>query len=119
MHSYSLLPAQRTFNCGTIDPPLPSYESSTESMTPKGNPTPCKNPPYPVSNVPADLDSDPSLSYSSLSHSSDSFDDENSNKYDVQKGIKINVGLKRGLNLSRGVQSLQLRYLQLCTDQSS
>ena len=88
-------------------------------MTSKVNTALRNNPPNPVPNVPYDLDSDPSLSYSSLSHSSDSFDDENSNKYDVQKGIKINVGLKRGLNLSRGVQSLQLRYLQLCTDQSS
>ena len=45
-------------------------------MTPKVNHNPHNNPPNPVPNVPADLDSDPSLSYSSSSYSSDSSDDE-------------------------------------------
>ena len=45
-------------------------------MTPKGNHTPRNNPPNLVSNVPAEPDSDPSLSYYSLSDSSDSSDGE-------------------------------------------
>ena len=45
-----------------------------ESVTPKVNPTPRNNPPNLILNVPADQDSDPSLSYSSLSYSFDLLD---------------------------------------------
>ena len=58
------------------DPPSLFHASSTERLTPKGNPKPCDNPLNMETNVSADLDSDPSLSYSSLSDSSDSSDKE-------------------------------------------
>ena len=45
-------------------------------MTPKGNPKPRKNPTNMVPSVPADPDSDPSFSDSSLSESSDSSDED-------------------------------------------
>ena len=45
-------------------------------MTPKGNPTPCNNPPNHILNVPAESDSDPGFSDSSWSDSYDSSDDE-------------------------------------------
>ena len=60
----------------TSNPPSLPHYSSTESVTPKGIPTPHDNPPNPVPYVPADPDSDPGLSYSSMSNSYDSSDDE-------------------------------------------
>ena len=45
-------------------------------MTPKGNHKPRDNPPNPWPNLPADPDSDPNLSDSSLSESYDSSDDK-------------------------------------------
>ena len=60
---------------------------------------PRKNPPNLVPTVPADPNSDPGSSYSSLSGSSDSSDDEYSKKDDVQKIIKINVRVKIFLSL--------------------
>ena len=78
VHTPSQVPTPRTFfTHGTSsEPPLPSHESSVESVTPKVNPTPCNNPPNPVPNVPADPDSDPSSSYYYFLDSSDSSDDE-------------------------------------------
>ena len=65
-----MVPAHRIFIYVTSDPPSPSYDSSVESVTPKGNPTPCNNPPNPAPNVLDDPDSDPSSSDSSLLDSS-------------------------------------------------
>ena len=49
------------FNYGsTSDPPSPPHDSLAEILTPKGNPKPRKNPPNPVTYVPADPYSDPS-----------------------------------------------------------
>ena len=70
----SLVPAPRTvFTHGTAsDPPSQSHDSSLEIVTPKGNHTPRNNQYNTVPNIPADLDSDPSFSDSSLSDSSNS-----------------------------------------------
>ena len=54
------------------DPLSPSHGSSEESLTPKGNHKPRIIIPNPILNVPIDLSSDPSFSYSSSSDSSDS-----------------------------------------------
>ena len=59
-------------------------------MTPKGNPTIRNNPPNPAPNVPADPDSDPSLSDSSLSDSSYSSDGEYSKQRRCTKKNKKN-----------------------------
>ena len=42
------------------DPPSPPYDSSAESVKPKGNTKPHNNPPNPVLNAPDEPDSDPS-----------------------------------------------------------
>ena len=79
-HSYPPVPAPLIFTYGTSDPSSPSYESSAESVTSKGNPTQHNNTPNTVLNVTAEPDSDPSPSdYSSLG-SSDSSDDYYSNQ---------------------------------------
>ena len=49
------------------DPLSLLHDYSAESITPTGNTNTCGNPPNPVTNLPADPDSDPSSSYSSLS----------------------------------------------------
>ena len=58
------------------DSPSPPYDSSAETVTPRGNPKPRKKQPNPVLKVPYEPDSDPSLSDYSLSESSDSSDYE-------------------------------------------
>ena len=58
-------------------PLIPLNDLSEYIMTPKGTHTPQNKPPNKVPYVPADPDSEPSLSYSSSSESSDSSD----NKY--------------------------------------
>ena len=69
LHFYPPIPDPQTFTYGISDPTSPSYESSTESVTPKRNPIPRNNPPNFVPNVPADPDSDQILSDSSSSNS--------------------------------------------------
>ena len=59
VHTPSPVPATQIFTYGTAS-----------------DPTPHNNPPNMLTNIPADPDSDPGLSDSSLSDSSDSFDDE-------------------------------------------
>ena len=49
------------------DPLSLVHDYSAEIITPKGNTNPRVNPPNPVTNIPADPDSDPSSSYSSSS----------------------------------------------------
>ena len=71
LHPYSLVPASKTFNYGTSDAPSPSHDSSSESMTLKGNPTTCNKPNNLVPNVPADPYLNPISSYSPSSYSSD------------------------------------------------
>ena len=72
MHTPSPLPVPQIFTYGTAsDPQSPPYDSSAESVTPKGNNTPHKDPTNPVRNVP----DDPSSSDSSSLDSSDSSDD--------------------------------------------
>ena len=69
--------ASRRFTYGSAsDPPSPPYDSSAESVTPRGNPKPFHNPPNTVLNIPDNPYSDPSLSYHYLSESSDSSDNE-------------------------------------------
>ena len=53
-----------------------SGDLSSESVTPKVIPNTRNNPPNLVLYVPAEPDSEPSFSYSSLSESSDSSEDE-------------------------------------------
>ena len=63
--------------CGrAIHSPSPSHESSSESVTPKGNPTPCNNPPKLVLNIPPDPYLDLSLSDFSLLNPSDLSDND-------------------------------------------
>ena len=70
--------APQIFTYGTASDPLSqSHYQSSESNLPKGNPTPFNNPPNPVPDMPAYLDSDPSQSDSSLSGSSHSPNDNN------------------------------------------
>ena len=72
----SPVPSPKIFPHGTTsDPPAPSHESSEESVTPKANHMPRNSSPNAVSSLPADPDSDQSFSYSYLSDSSDSSDD--------------------------------------------
>ena len=73
---YSLVHASPIFTYRNARDPLsPSHYSSAESVTPKGIPTPRKNPPNPLLYIPADPDSDPTSSYFSSSESSHSSDD--------------------------------------------
>ena len=61
---YSPVHASPIFTYGSAsNPSSPSYYSSEEVVTPKGNPKPCNNPPNTLLYVPAYLDSDPSFSY--------------------------------------------------------
>ena len=70
-----LVPDPQIFTYGIAsDPQSPSYDSSSESVTPKGNTTPRNNPHNPVPKVPAEPDLYPSLSDYSLSDSADSSD---------------------------------------------
>ena len=87
-NSYPSVTTPRTFTDGTSDPPSPSHDSSAETVTPKGNPTPRKNPPNPVTNVPADPDSYPGSSYSSWSNSFDSSEDDYSKQVKCMKNNK-------------------------------
>ena len=74
---HSLLHVSPIFHYRIASDPLsPSHDSPSESMTPKGNSKPRKNPPNTLPDVPYYLDSDPSLPYSSLLESSD-LSDEN------------------------------------------
>ena len=70
------------------DPPPPSYDSSEESVTPKVNPTPHNNQHNTIQNVPANLDSDPGFSDSSLLDSFDSSYDEYSKQGQLTKKSK-------------------------------
>ena len=71
------VPASPIFYYGIAsDPPSPSHDSSSESVTPKLNPLPRNNPPNMVPNITVEPDSDPISSYSSLSDSYDSSDNE-------------------------------------------
>ena len=73
VHTPYPVPAPPIFSYGTASEPRSQYhDSSEEIVTPNGNPTPRNNPPNQVPNVPDDPGSDPILSYSSLSDSSDS-----------------------------------------------
>ena len=77
VHTPSPVPASPIFFYGRASySPSKSHDSSAESLTPKGNPTPRNNSPNMVLNLPSDPDSDPILSDHSLSDSSDSSDDE-------------------------------------------
>ena len=67
-----------------------SYESSAETVTPKGNPTPRNNPTNMVPNVPDDPESNPGLSYSSSSDSSDLSDNDYSKQVWRTKKNNIN-----------------------------
>ena len=59
---HSPIHASRIFTYASARDPLsPLHESSVESVTHRGNPKSCNNPPNPVPNVPAESDSDPSL----------------------------------------------------------
>ena len=58
------------------DPPSPRHDSLAENVTPKVNHKLREDTSNPLPNVPADPDSDPGLSYSSMSNSYDSSDDE-------------------------------------------
>ena len=79
-------------------------------MTPKGNPTPHNNPPNSVLNVPADPDSDPSLSDSPMSYPSDSSDGEYSKQRRCMKENKNNCQSKNSFNHPiKSAQSLQPR----------
>ena len=116
LHPYPPVPTPRQkpiFTYVTSNPPSPSYDLSSESVTPKGNPIPRKNPTNPVPNVPDDPDSDPSSSYSSLSDSSDKSDEGYNKQGQHNKNNKINAIIKRVLTLSRSVLSLQLSYLNM------
>ena len=54
---HSPLHASPMFTDGSAsDPPLPTHDSSAESVTPKGNPNPRDNPSNPVPCVPDDPD---------------------------------------------------------------
>ena len=75
LHFYHLVPAAQIFTYETSDPPSPSHDSSSESVTPKGNPITRKDPPNPVPNVPSDPESNTSLSDSYSLSLSDSSDD--------------------------------------------
>ena len=77
------------------DPPPPSYDSSEESVTPKVNHTPHNNQHNTIQNVPANLDSDPGFSDSSLLDSFDSLDDDYSKRRHLTKRVKINTRIKR------------------------
>ena len=79
LHFYPPIPAPHhtpIFTYGTSYPPSPLHDFSAESVTPKVNTTPRKTPTNPVPNIPAEPDSDPILSYSSTSESSNSSDNE-------------------------------------------
>ena len=79
-----------------------------------------KNPPNPVSNVPADPDSYPSLSDSYSSDSSDSSDDKYYKRWQLKKNNKRSAGVKLvSTNLSKISQSLQPSYLQPLKNQRS
>ena len=65
LHLYPPVPVPQIFTYGTSDPTSISYYLSAESVTPKVNNSPHKDPPNPVPNVLADPDSDPGLSDSS------------------------------------------------------
>ena len=73
-HSYPPVPVPQIFTYGTSEPPSPLHDSSVENVVPKGNTTTRNNPPNMLPKVPADPDSYPSSSYSSLKDSSDSSD---------------------------------------------
>ena len=90
------------------------HDSSEESVTPKFSPTPLNNPPKLAQNIPAELDSDPILSDSSLSDLSDSSDDDYSKLIPHMKTNIIKCRSKNSLTLSKSAQSLQPIYLQLC-----
>ena len=76
VHTPYPVPAPLIFTYRTASDPLsPPHDSSSESMTPKLNPTPRNNPSNPVLNLPADMDSDTSSSYYYSSDSSDPSDD--------------------------------------------
>ena len=82
-------------------------------MTLKVSPKTRNNPSNPVPSVTADLDSDPSFSYSTfwihLTHQTTIFLKE----YNLRKRIKINVRVKIvSMTLSKSAQTLQPSYLQ-------
>ena len=88
VYTPSPVPASPIFTYGTVcDPRSSLYGSSVEIMTPKGNPTPYKNPPNPVPNVPSDPDSDTSFSDSS---SLDTYDSSDNNYYKQKRHAKKN-----------------------------
>ena len=71
------VPASQIFLYGSASDPLSLlHDSSSEIVTPKVIPNQCSNPPNPLPYIPADPDSDPSFSDSSLSNSSDSSENE-------------------------------------------
>ena len=77
VHTPPPVPASQIFIYGrSSDPISPSNDSSTESVTPKGNLKPRKNPNNLVTNVPIEPDLDPILLDYSSSDSSESSDDE-------------------------------------------
>ena len=110
VHTPPTVPApQKKNSCGTVSySPSPSYDLSVEIVTPKGNSTPCNNPPNPVPNVPADPDSDPSSLGYSLSYSYGSSDNDYSNQIRCTINDKIISGVKVfTITLSKSTQILQ------------
>ena len=88
VHTPSMIPAPQIFTYRTAsDPRLPSHDSSSEIVTPKLNHTPRNNPPNTVPNVPTDLDSDSTLSYSS---SLDPYDSSDNKYYKRRRRAKNN-----------------------------
>ena len=67
IHTPYLVPAPPILTFGTVSDPRSSlHDTSAEIVIHKGNTTSHNNPPNLVTNIPADLDSDPSFSDSSL-----------------------------------------------------
>ena len=108
-HTPSPVTASPIFTYGTAsDPQSPPDDSSAEIVTLKGNTTLHNNPPNPATKVPADPDSDPNLSYSSPSDSSDLSYDEyykrkkrsKNNKKKLRSKIRFNKTIKKCAKLT-------------------
>ena len=89
-----------------IDPPSSPHDSSEESVTPKETPNPCNNITNPVPNVPAEPNSDPSLSYPTSPELSDSLDD------DYYKHIRPSKNYKNKLQSKTSFQRVHGSYTQ-------
>ena len=88
LHLYPPLPAPQIFTYGTSEPTALLHSPSEESVTPKGDPKLCNNPPNLVQSVIADPYSDPISSCSSLSDSSDLSDNDHSKQIKRTKNSK-------------------------------